>query len=124
MAAKRVTCGSSSFLTSNTSDKQPVNTTTNTSNTFANDGSFLEQYKKRMEEMERAKTLAQTSTETVKDGDDKTLSGTIVNYGSTKQEDKANEDKPKTSTVQGNLLPQVWLTKIPNASSVMVANLV
>ncbi|XP_031551205.1 telomerase RNA component interacting RNase-like [Actinia tenebrosa] len=99
MAAKRIDCGSSSFLSLNSTDKEPSNTASLPMNTFANDGSFFEQYKKRMEEMEKAKTLAQTSSKEEKDGDERTSDDN-------KLEDKKSEDKPKTPVLKANLLNQ------------------
>lgn len=101
MASKRVDCGSSSFSFLNNTDKEPSKTASIPMNTFANDGSFFEQYKKRMEEMEKAKALPQTSSKEGKDGDQQT--------SDKKVENKKSTDKPKTPFVKGNLSNQVWL---------------
>ncbi|XP_020902078.1 telomerase RNA component interacting RNase [Exaiptasia diaphana] len=61
MASKKVNFGTSSFLMSKNNDTRTENEAESTQNTFVNDGSFLEMYKKRMEEMEKAQKSSKDS---------------------------------------------------------------
>ena len=107
MASKKVKCGASSFLMSKNNDTQPQNEAKSTQNTFVNDGSFLEMYKKRMEEMEKSQ---KSSKDCVPSG-----SG---DQDTTTQKDPlpSNEktDNCASSAVRTSVVSQVWLRKIEN----------
>lgn len=88
-----------SYLSTNNTAYPSENEQTNTQNVFNNDGSFLEMFKKRMEEMEKAKNSTATSESSTADMD--------------KADNEPNTSKNKlddtsSKAVKPSVVSQVW----------------
>lgn len=106
MASKKVESGTSSFLLTENTNNQPENESETTQNLFVNDGNFLEKFRKRMEEMEKAKNTTTTSEP----------SGAVDIDTESSSTTASKLDDSTSKAVKTSVVSQVWLNK-PHTSS-------